>query len=64
MYEFGEIVVQDKVEAYKWYSLAAAEGKTEVIKYRDNMMRSLTPEQIAEGQRRAAAFVPRKAVGR
>jgi len=64
MYEFGEIVVQDKVEAYKWYSLAAAEGKTEVIKYRDNMMRSLTPEQIAEGQRRAAAFVPRKAGGR
>jgi tetratricopeptide (TPR) repeat protein len=63
LYESGEGVAKDKVEAYKWYNLAAASGNTVAIECRDRMMQSLSPEQISEGQRRAAAFVPLKAGG-
>jgi len=60
MYDFGFGVRQDKIEAYKWYCLAAAQGNTTAANNRDKLLKSLLPEQIAEGQRRAAAFVRRK----
>jgi TPR repeat protein len=59
MYFNGEGVTQDYVEAYKWYNLAASQGNLPGINNRKGIIRYMMPEQIAEGQRRAAAFVPR-----
>ena len=59
MYRNGNGLPQDYVEAYKWYNLAASQGNTGAILNRDRIVRFMTPEQIAEGQRRAATFVPR-----
>ncbi len=60
MYVNGKGVSADFVEAYKWLELAAAQGDAEAVKARDLVFRLLKPEQIAEGKRRAAAFVPAK----
>jgi len=64
-YQNGEGVPQDYVEAYKWFNLSAAQGdllspKGISVQERNSITRLMTPEQIAEGQRRAAAFVPLK----
>lgn len=59
MYDEGRGVEQDLVESYKWFLLAAergregADGHLEVLK-NDYM----TAEQIAEAERRAAAWTP------
>lgn len=63
-YQNGEGVPQDYVEAYKWFNLSAAQDdllspKGIAAQERNSITRLMTPEQIAEGQRRAAAFVPR-----
>jgi S1-C subfamily serine protease len=52
-------VPQDFIEAYKWLNLAA-QGDEHFGPNRDNLLRHMTPEQIAEAQRRSAAFVARK----
>jgi hypothetical protein len=57
MYHFGQGVPEAYVEAYKWYNLAAAQNETNAIKNRDTISHSMTPSQIAEGQRQASAFV-------
>ena len=58
--EMGIRVPQDYVEAYKWYNLAAAQGDTNAINNRNIIVKNMTAEQIAEGQRLSAAFVPRR----
>jgi TPR repeat protein len=51
-------VAKDAVEAYKWYLLAAAQGH-EIAKHNAGYAESqLTPEQRAEGQKRASEFKP------
>jgi TPR repeat protein/serine/threonine protein kinase len=58
--ERGDGVAKDEVEAYKWYLLAAAHSEA---KAKDNAARLellLTPEQTAEGKRRAEQFKPQK----
>ena len=59
-YYRGKGVQKDFVEAYKWASLPSASGDESALKWRDYLMSKMTPEQIAEGQKRAAAFVPKK----
>ena len=54
-------VSKDRVEAYKWYILAASSGHEESIRYRNDLAHDLPPEQVAEGQKRATEFVPKKA---
>ena len=54
MYQNGQAIQKDSVEAYKWYCLAAAQGYAYAITNRDNLIRFLTPDQLAEGQQRAA----------
>jgi hypothetical protein len=54
----GNGVPQNYVEAYKWYSLAAAQGLEKSRDGRDIVAKEMTREQIAEGQRRAAEFSP------
>jgi hypothetical protein len=46
------------VEAYKWTLLAAAQGNEEAKKSKIALERSMTREQIAEGQKRAREFKP------
>jgi TPR repeat protein len=60
MYSNGTGVPQDYVEAYKWLNLAASQGLTDASTRRNIMASLMTPDQIAEGQRRSSAFVPRK----
>jgi TPR repeat protein len=62
-YVKGRGVPQDYVEAYKWLNLAAAQDEQNTLDLKVNLSaaeRFLTPEQIAEGQRRAREFKPRK----
>jgi DNA-directed RNA polymerase subunit RPC12/RpoP len=62
-YITGRSVPQDRVEAYKWLSLAAAQGLPDAVEVRDELKGSMTGEQIKEGKRRVAAFVPTKSPG-
>jgi TPR repeat protein len=60
-YAKGKGVTTNNVEAYKWLALAAAKENQSAddIKVNISMVeRFMTPEQIAEGQRLAAEFVP------
>lgn len=55
MYYKGEGIIQDHVEAYKWANLATM--KIEQCRgLRDTIKKEMTPEQIAEGQKRAREF--------
>jgi TPR repeat protein len=58
-YDSGRGVPKDYTEAYKWYNLAAAQSTTNAAHDRDQLAYRMTPEQIAEGQRRASQFVAR-----
>jgi S1-C subfamily serine protease len=49
-----------RIEAYKWFNLASSQGFEEAKRNRDMLARSMTSEQIAEGQRLATKFMPRK----
>ena len=58
MYSNGQGVPQDYVEAYKWFNIAAAysadkEVRDDATKNRDLVAEKMTPEQIAEAQKRA-----------
>jgi len=60
-YTKGKGVKQDYVEAYKWLNLASAQEDPNSAEFRVNLAaaeRFMTPEQIAEGQRRARQFKP------
>jgi TPR repeat protein len=52
MYFKGEGVIQDYVEAYKWANLAAMKDER-YYSLRDIIKKEMTPEQIAEGQKKA-----------
>ena len=52
MYYSGEGVIQDYIEAYVWANLAAMKNER-YIGFRDSVKKEMTPEQIAEGQKRA-----------
>jgi TPR repeat protein len=58
LYLQGDGVSRDVVEAYKWVLLAsvASDSAREV---RDALASKLTPDQVAEGQRRALEWRPR-----
>ena len=58
-YAKGRGVVQDHVEGYKWVSLAARQGDENAKKAMTTVENNLTPEQIAEGEKRARDFKPR-----
>jgi uncharacterized protein len=59
MYENGYGVSQDYVESYKWLILAAAQGDQFAVKFRDNLERKMSAQQIAEAQRLAKEFKPK-----
>ena len=59
--ERGDGIAKDYVEAYKWSSLAASQGGEQEKQWLAILERRMTKEQIAEGQRLAREFMPRKA---
>jgi hypothetical protein len=58
LYEAGQGVPQNFVEAHRWYNLAAAEGEASAAAARDGLMKRMTPEQVAAAQRLAAEWTP------
>lgn len=59
MHYNGLGVPKDHIEAYMWFNLAASQGNTDAVKSRDAIEKIMSPEQVAEGQRRSAVFVPK-----
>ena len=59
LYAQGLGVLQDYVEAHKWFNLAASRGEEEAVQERDALAAKMTPQQIATAQERATAWQPR-----
>ncbi len=59
MYEYGEGVPQDDVQARMWLNLAAAQGNELARKARDIVAKKMTPAQLAEAQRLARKWKPK-----
>jgi uncharacterized protein len=57
-YDNGLGVPQDKVSAYMWFNLSAAQGKPGAAAFRDLIARYMTPEQISEAQKRTRDWKP------
>ena len=58
LYLQGLGVIQDYVEAHKWFNLAASRGVAEALEERDALAAKMTPAQIEKAQERAAAWQP------
>lgn len=56
LYENGEGVAQDFVQAYKWYLLSAARDNASAREGMARLRQSMTKEQVAEAQKLASAF--------
>jgi len=59
----GVGVVQDYVAAHMWFNLSASKGEAAAVKERDAVAAKMTPGQVAEAQKRAAAWPPQRATG-
>ena len=59
-YDNGLAVPQDHVRALMWFNLAAAQGKEGAASFRDLVARRMTPAQIAEAQKLAREWKPKK----
>ncbi len=46
----------NRIEAYKWYALAAAQGDEDAAKFRDKIAPVMSVQELAEANRRAKAF--------
>ena len=57
LYARGDGVEQDYIAAHKWANLAATAGIEDALKARDTVANLMTPEQIAEAQKQAQAFL-------
>jgi len=60
MYENGQGVTQDYVQAQMWFTLAAARGQKFARKSRDRLAKQMTPAQIDEAQKLAREWKPQK----
>ena len=58
MYAVGKGVLQDYIEAHKWFNIAASRGNRDAVKARNEVERQMTPEQIAQSQRKAREWQP------
>ena len=56
----GQGVPQNDVHAYMWFHLAGATGEKTAAVARDNFAKKLTPAQIAESQKLAREWTPKK----
>src|SRR5688572_17827031 len=60
MYSIGQGVRQNYVTGHMWLDLAAAQGNEDARRNRDLVAAKMTPAQIAEAQKRAAEWQPRR----
>src|SRR6266849_1687160 len=60
MYAEGRGVLQDSIQAHMWYNLSAAQGEQRAAEARDALATQMTPAQIAEAQRLAREWKPKK----
>ena len=60
MYDNGQGVPQNHVQAHKWFNLAGAGGDEDGRKNRDIVAKVMTPAQIAEAQRLASEWKPKQ----
>jgi TPR repeat protein len=58
-YYNGQGVKQNNTEAYIWFSLSATKGDVDASQARNSIASHLSRAEIAEAQKRIAAFVPR-----
>jgi TPR repeat protein len=54
MYQKGQGVTENKVNAYMWYALAARKGDKDAALDRDQVASTMTPQQIDEGKKLVA----------
>jgi len=59
-YEIGLGVPMDLVLAHMWYNLSLAAGYAGAAEYRETVAHKMTPEQIAEAERKAREWKPKK----
>ena len=57
-YDNGLGVPQDKVRAYMWFNLSAAQGREGAAAFRDLIARRMSPAQIDEAQKLAREWKP------
>jgi TPR repeat protein len=50
MYEYGNGVHGDYVQAYAWLNLASANGESNANRIKEALAKQMTPEQIARAQ--------------
>jgi uncharacterized protein len=60
MYFNGQGVPKSDIQAHKWLGLAATQGDKRAVAERNLVARRMTPAQIAEAQRLAREWEPRK----
>ena len=60
LYSEGKGVSQNIIQAHKWFNLAAVNGSAEAIKARNVASAKMTSQQIAEAQKLAREWKPRK----
>jgi len=58
IYQGGEGVPQDYVQAHKWYNLAAADGSKDAAVLRDKLATSMSSAQIETAKRLAREWKP------
>jgi TPR repeat protein len=63
LFRFGKGVVQDYVEAYKWFYVAASHttgsDQESILELRDSTAARMTPQQLAEASRLAREWKPK-----
>lgn len=57
MYAAGRDVEVDLIEAHKWFNLAAVRGNVEARRYRAELARDMSREEIAQAQRQAREWL-------
>ena len=60
MYAIGQGVPQNYILAHMWINLSAAQANQKAIQARDMVASKMTPAQIAEAQRLAREWKPKK----
>ena len=60
MYATGKGVPQDYVRAHMWFNLSAAQGIQNAARKRDDIATRMTPAQIAEAQKLAREWQPKR----
>lgn len=56
----GQGVPRDQVLAYMWLNIASSNGNKNAIQFRNLLEKKMSPQQIAEAQRLARNWKPKK----